>query len=51
MARLRKEKTTRRVAFTFPFGGTNRIRFKGYYLSPLKDTPKVGVNVAKVFLN
>ena len=51
MAPFKEGKNNTQVAFTFPFGSTNCIRFKGYYLSPLKDTPKVAVNLSKSFLN
>ena len=48
MARFKEGKNNiYNVAFTFPFGSTNCIRFKGYYLSPLMDTPKVDVNLRK----
>jgi hypothetical protein len=30
---------------TFSFDSISCIRFKGYNLSPLKDTPKVSVNL------
>ncbi|MDR6943128.1 hypothetical protein J2W55_002981 [Mucilaginibacter pocheonensis] len=51
MAPFKEGKNNTQAAFTFPFGSTNCIRFKGYYLSPLKDTPKVAVNLSKSFLN
>jgi len=41
-----------KAAFTFPFGSTSCIRFKGYYLSPKNiDTPKVVVKLKEIINN
>jgi len=34
-------------AFTFPFGSTNCIRFKGYNLSPVRTPLKYAANLGK----
>jgi len=36
--------------FTFPFGSTNCIRFKGYYLSPIWTPLKLGKGIEKLEL-
>lgn len=40
-----RKNSARSDAITFPFASITWIRFKGYYLSPSKDTPKVAVKL------